>query len=152
MIDGLKVTMTGEDLRQLLADRAEVHRTRAARWKHEMTRTPEDQTEEAPLLPEHMCEFEAGREEWRADVFDFLCEHVEPAEVYRLGQADLEFGELLPEKPGDLEQQEYEERNRVGFELERLSRRACLAPEIWHVTNPAAPERGSISDTGHAGK
>jgi hypothetical protein len=59
---------------------------------------------------------------------------------------------LLPEKPGDLEQEEYEERNRVGFELERLSRRVCLAPEIWHVTNPAAPERGSISDSRHAGE
>ena len=150
MIDGLKLTMTGEDLRQLLAERSEVHRKRAARWKHEMTRTSEDQTEEAPLLPEHMCEFEADREEWRADMFDFLCEHLEPMEVYRLGQADLEFGELLPEKPGDVEQVEYEERNRVGFELERLSRRVCLAPEIWHITNPDATERDAVSEGGPA--
>lgn len=51
MIDGLRVTITGEELRRLLADRVDVHRTRAERWRHEMTRTAEDQTEDAPLLP-----------------------------------------------------------------------------------------------------
>jgi hypothetical protein len=38
-----------------------------------------------------------------------------------LGEADLQFSELLPEKPGWLEQEEYEERTSVGFHLERLS-------------------------------
>ena len=38
-----------------------------------------------------------------------------------MGEADLRFGELLPEKPGWLEQEEYEERTSVGFHLERLS-------------------------------
>jgi len=41
-----------------------------------------------------------------------------------LSEADLAFGELLPEKPGSIEQEEYEERTRVGFHLERLTRRA----------------------------
>jgi hypothetical protein len=40
-----------------------------------------------------------------------------------LGAADLRFGELLPEKPGWLEQEEYEERTSVGFHLERLSKK-----------------------------
>jgi hypothetical protein len=43
-------------------------------------------------------------------------------EVYRLGERDLQFGELLPRKPGGVEQEEYEERNRVGFALERLTK------------------------------
>jgi hypothetical protein len=41
----------------------------------------------------------------------------------RLGEADLAFGELLPPKPGWLEQEEYEERTNVGFQLERLAKR-----------------------------
>jgi hypothetical protein len=142
MIEGLRITITGEELRHLLAEREEQHRLSAERWKAEMLRTPQDQTEEAPLLPEHMCENEAGREEWRADVLEFLREHLEPLEVYRLGQADLEFGELLPSKPGMLEQQEYEERTNVGFQLGRLAKRVCLAPEIICITNPDAKSEG----------
>ena len=42
---------------------------------------------------------------------------------YRLGEADLVFGELLPEKPEWIDQEEYEERNRVGFQVERLTKR-----------------------------
>jgi hypothetical protein len=138
MIEGLRVTITGEELRRLLADRARAHRDGAARWRHEMARTPEDQTEDAPLLPKHMCEFEADRREWRAEILEFLREHLEPLDVYRLGRADLEFGELLPAKPGAVEQEEYEERNRVGFGLERLAKHARFGPEIVYVTNPDA--------------
>jgi len=141
MIDGLKVTITGEELRQLLERRAELHRGRAAHWQRELERTPEQQTEEAPLLPDQICENEADRHEWRADVLDFLREHLEPLEVYRLGESDLEFGELLPEEPGWMQQEEYEERNRIGFELERLRRE--VAPHFYSYdrrepTSPAA--------------
>jgi hypothetical protein len=44
------------------------------------------------------------------------------AEVYRLGEADLAFAELLPEKPHWLEQEEYEERTSIGFHLGRLTK------------------------------
>jgi len=47
-----------------------------------------------------MCANEAQRHEWRAAVLGFIRDHIEPAEIYRLGEADLAFGELLPEKPG----------------------------------------------------
>lgn len=122
MIDGLKVTVTGEELQKLLERRAESHRQRAAKWQRELERTPEEEKEEGVFLPEQVCENEAERHEWRAEVLDFLREHLESLEVYRLGEADLEFGELLPEEPGWMEQEEYEERNRIGFELERLGR------------------------------
>ena len=100
----------------------ERHRQRADWWKREQARTPEEQTEDQPLLPEHICENEAERHEWRAAVLGFIRDRIEPAEIYRLAEADLHFAELLPEKPGWLEQQEYEERTSVGFHLERLSR------------------------------
>ena len=64
--------------------------------------------------------------------------HVDAQETYRLSAADLEFGELLPSKPGAIEQTEYEERAAVGFQLERLTKRlgeigcrARLATDQW---------------------
>ena len=44
MIDGLKVTMTGQELRALLERRIESHKRSADRWKSELARTPEEQT------------------------------------------------------------------------------------------------------------
>jgi hypothetical protein len=89
----------------------------------EQARTPEEQTEDEPLMPEHICENEAERHEWRVTVLEFIRDRIESAEVYRLGEADLRFGELLPEKPAWLEQEEYEERTSVGFHPERLSKK-----------------------------
>jgi hypothetical protein len=69
-----------------------------------------------------MCEHEAGGHEWRADVLRFIRDHIEAAEVYRLGEPDLLFGELLPAKPWAIEQEGYEERTSIGFNLERLTK------------------------------
>jgi hypothetical protein len=122
-IQGLMLTMTGVELQDLLKDRIRSHRDCARRWKREEARTSEEATEDEPLLPTHMCGNEAERHEWRADVLRFIHDHIESAETYRLGEADLAFGELLPAKPGWLEQDEYEERTAVGFQLERLVKR-----------------------------
>ena len=123
MIDGLKLTLTGDELRTLLDERIAERLAAAARWERERERTATDATEDAPLLPDHMCENEAERQQWRADILTFVRDHLDPSEIYRLGEADLEFAELLPAEPGWLEQDEYEERNRVGFGLERLAKR-----------------------------
>ena len=55
MIDGLRVTIPGEELRRLLEAQIQHHGQRAARWARVQTRTCEDETEEAPLLPELIC-------------------------------------------------------------------------------------------------
>ena len=94
MINGLQLTIPGEEIRQLLEQRMEDHRQRADWWKYEQARTPQEQTEDEPLLPEHICENEAERHEWRAAVLEFIRDRIESAEVYRLGEADLRFGEL----------------------------------------------------------
>jgi len=136
MIDGLKVTLTGEELRNLLAARAADRRTAAARWQREREREAETTIEDVPLLPDHICENEAERLEWRADVLTFLRDHLDPTEIYRLDVSDLEEAELLPRKPAWLEQDEFEESTRVGFSLERLARRVCTSPEIIQIVNP----------------
>ena len=122
MIDGLKLTLTGEELRSLLNERIASHERGADRWKHEQERDPATQTEDEPVLPEHMCENECERHQWRAEVLQFIRDHIDPSEVYRLGAADPEFGELLPAKPRWIEQEEYEERTSIGFSLERLTK------------------------------
>lgn len=122
VVHGLRLTMTGEVVRKLLDDRIEGHRRREEHWRRELARTPEEQTEEHPLLPDHMCEHEAERHAWRVEVLQFLREYVDPAAVYLLGEDDLAFGELLPPKPGSVAQEEYEERTSIGFNLERLTK------------------------------
>ena len=122
-IDGLKLKFSGEELRTRLDARRRDHEERAARWRHELTRGPQDQTEDEPLLPDHICENEAERHDWHAEVSAFIRDHIDAEEVYQLGQADLEFGELLPEKPGWMKQDEHEERRRVGFSLERIAKK-----------------------------
>ena len=122
-IDGLKLAFRGGELRTLLDERRREHEERAARWRHELTRGPQDQTEDAPLLPDHMYENGAKEHDWRAEVAAFIRDHIDADEVYQLGQADLEFGEILPEKPGWMKQDEFEERSRVGFSLERIAKR-----------------------------
>ena len=128
MINGLQVTIPGEEVRRLLEQRMEEHRQRAERWKREQAQMPEELTEDQPVLPEHICENEAERHEWRAAILGFIRDRMESAEIYRLGEADLQFGELLPERPEWLEQEEYEERSSVGFHLERLSKKLG---EVW---------------------
>jgi hypothetical protein len=147
MIAGLKLTMTGEELQGLMSERATAYRASAARWLRERDRTTADQTEDEPLLPDHICANEAERLEWRADVLEFVRDHLEPLEIYRLGEADLDFAEVLPPKPGWLEQDEYEERTRAAFGLERIARRICSHPEIIEITNPYyRPETAGDSD------
>jgi hypothetical protein len=133
MVDGLKLTLSGEELRKLLADRIADHHESADHWRQERSRTPESQTEDAPLLSDHMCEHEVERHVWRAAVLEFIRGHVDEHETYRLGAGDLEFGELLPSKPGSIEQEDYEERTAIGFQLERLTKglgelAACALP------------------------
>jgi hypothetical protein len=96
MIDGLKLTITGEELRSLLERRIDDHLRTADGWKREQERTPEQATDDEPLLPDHMCANEAERHEWRAEVLEFLRDHIDAKETYRLGEDDLAFGELLP--------------------------------------------------------
>lgn len=121
-IDGLKLKFTGSELRELLERRMHYHERCAGRWKHEQTRTPDDQTEDAPLLPDHMCANEEERHDWRRDVLSFIRDHIDASKTYHLRDADLAFGELLPQKPGWMEQDEYEREISIGFNLERLTK------------------------------
>ena len=115
MTDGLKLTFSGGELRKLLEERIADHQRCVNRWTHEKSRTSTTETENAPLLPEHICANEAERHTWRAEVLQFMRDHVEAEETYRLSVSDLEFGELLPPKPWAVTQDEYQDRIGAGF-------------------------------------
>jgi hypothetical protein len=140
MIVGLKLTITGEEVRALLQQRAQQHLMRAECWKRERDKSGEHQSEDAFLCSEDMCENEAERHEWRADVLEFIRDHVDPREAYQLGEADLIFGELLPEKPAWLDQQEWEDRTSVGFNLGQLTKRLGVSWPMALASVETAPE------------
>ena len=154
MIDGLKLTMTGAELQVRLDERIRHHEERADNWAREQTRTAGEATDEAALLPEHICANESERHAWRADVLRFVRDHLAAAETYRLGLADLEAGELLPARPGWLEQDDYEERTGLAFNVERLAKSVdALASAIPRALShldmaprPQAP-RDSVEET-----
>ena len=122
MIDGLKLTMTGEELRKRLDERVKDHERRAAWYKAEAKREPDPDDEYDCGLPEHMCEYEVQFHGWRAKALAYIRDRIEGGEVYRLGSADEAFGEILPEQPGLVAQEEYEREHRVGFSLERMAK------------------------------
>jgi len=64
----LKVTIPGEELRRQLEAQIQHHEQRAAHWVREQTRTSNDETEEAPLLPEHIFRNETEWHVWRGEV------------------------------------------------------------------------------------
>jgi hypothetical protein len=145
MIDGLKLTMTGQELRKRLDERVKDHERQAAWYKAEAKREPDPDDENDFGLPEHMCEFEQEFHGWRAEALAYIREHVEGGEVYRLDQTDLAFGEILPEKPGIVEQADYEGEQRIGFSLERIAKeigRSTFDPfNLADLPRPKLPGR-----------
>lgn len=142
-IDGLKLTIDGRTIFAILDERIARHQSHVERSKREIARTPEDETEETPLLPDHMCENEAERHEWRIETLCFIRDHLNADATYMLGEADLEFAELLPEKPRWVKQEEYEERTGIAFNLERLTKRLAECVPALYRSFAADREEGN---------
>jgi hypothetical protein len=107
VIDGLKLRMSGVELRDLLTDATKARLRLADHWKREAARAPaETPKKDRSQLPGRICEKEAERQEWRAEMLNFLKNHVDASATYWLGREDLEFGDLLPEEPDWLEEDE----------------------------------------------
>jgi hypothetical protein len=129
--------MRGEEIRRLLDERVQAHEARAAHWRERID-VPVDDDDPKTWMPDHICENGAEEHEWRARVLMFVRDHIEADELYRLDEVDLEFGELLPEKPGWMEQAEYEERTAVASNLDRLRRELRASRSCGHDAERAA--------------
>ena len=96
VIDGLKLTMTGEEVIDLLdlAIARREERIRCARaeieGKVELPETPYVQ------LPAEIVEDEIFEHQHRIAILTMIREHIVPLEVYLLGRRDLRFGEMWP--------------------------------------------------------
>jgi len=140
MIDGLKISFTGAELRELLDERAAEYRASAARWHREAKRTSEDQTEDAPLLPQHICKNQVAQDEWRAERLEFLSERVNVSEVYALSLGDLEYVELMPAEPEMLGPYDFDDDIDDESDLGPYVKRIGMSADSVLVTNPDAAE------------
>lgn len=94
MIDGLKLTMSGGELRERLEARITWHRGRVVDYARELTRQNVDESLEV-RLPEHVVEHMRDEHESRAETLTLIRDHVLEGETYLLGQTDLIFAEMM---------------------------------------------------------
>lgn len=100
MIEGLKLTITGADLRRRLNERIRWHEKRRDEFEHALI--PSDDPESmAAQLPDHIIEHMRDEHDSRADVLTLIHDHLLETETYRLGEADLMFAEMIPRPDED---------------------------------------------------
>lgn len=100
MIEGLKLTMSGSELRRRLDARVRWHEKRRDEFEHALI--PSDDPESmAAQLPDHIIEHMRDDHASRADVLALIHDHVLESETYRLGESDLMFAELIPRPDED---------------------------------------------------
>lgn len=85
--------MTGQQLRDRLEERIRAYERRTAHNHRELEHPDE---REDPSLPTQIIESEIERDLRRIDTLTLIRDHLVYDEIYRLGEYDLEFGELLP--------------------------------------------------------
>ena len=102
MIEGLKLTMSGVQLRTNLEGRICWHQGEIRRMAKQL-KTTNRSLEECPY-PDSVLEGEIARAERQIEVLTFIRDYILVDEVYRLGEFDLRFADLLPdEDPWDCE-------------------------------------------------
>jgi hypothetical protein len=97
VIDGLKLTMTGMQLQSNLAERIRWHQTEMDRMAEQLQ--AHRSLVDAPYA-DRLLEDEIGRVRRRIDVLTFIQDYIVADEVYRLGEFDLRFADLLPDEDG----------------------------------------------------
>jgi hypothetical protein len=97
VIDGLKLTMTGTELRSNLAERVRWHQGEMDRMTGQL-KTHRAQSE-GPYA-DRLLEDEISRAHRRIEILTFIRDYIVADEVYRLGEFDLRFADLLPDDDG----------------------------------------------------
>ncbi len=94
MIEGLKLTMTGVQLRTNLEGRLRWHQGEIRRMTKQLQGS--DATG-AVEYPASMLENEISRAERQIEVLSFIRDSIVADETYRRGEFDLRFADLLPD-------------------------------------------------------
>jgi hypothetical protein len=95
MIDGLKLTMTGEAIKQRLTDRIQQHAALVERYTKE--REQGDPAGRLRRVAERAYEYEIEQHTESIQTLTLIRDHVLDGETYLLGRRDLEFAEILRE-------------------------------------------------------
>jgi hypothetical protein len=113
VIEGFRIEVTADELMRRLDERIERHREisadcdrRRVRLEAVTSPDPDDEDEQlAAAWPGFLEELEhrAERHRDRATALLFLRDHIVANEIYRLGEDDLRFLELLPENVAAVE-------------------------------------------------
>jgi hypothetical protein len=94
VIEGLKLTMTGVQLRTNIEGRIRWHQSEIRRMSRQ---AKSNQNDGELMYPAHILENEIGCAERRIEVLTFIRDYIVADEVYRLGEFDLRFADLLPD-------------------------------------------------------
>jgi hypothetical protein len=94
VIEGLKLTMTGAQLRSQIEERIRWHQGEIGRMSKQLKSATGD---ESVPYPGRMLENEIGRAERQIETLAFIRDYIVAEEVYRLGEFDLRFADLLPD-------------------------------------------------------
>jgi hypothetical protein len=94
VIEGLKLTMTGVELRAKLDERIQAHARTAAHYAR-LLKEPDPKDEEP--FPESVMEGEIEKAHDQIETLTLIRDYIIADEVYRLGEFDLRFADLLPE-------------------------------------------------------
>jgi hypothetical protein len=94
VIDGLKLTMTGLQLKAMLDERIKVHARIAADYARQLKAS--DEAREI-ALSEDTLEREIERAHAQIEVLTLIRDYTVADETYQLGEFDLRFADLLPE-------------------------------------------------------
>lgn len=94
VIEGLKLTMTGLELRTKLDERIQWHTRNAARCAQQLK---EPDPSEAGSFPQGVMEGEIEKAHEQVEILTLIRDYIIADEVYRLGEFDLRFADLLPE-------------------------------------------------------
>ena len=136
MVTGIRVEITGEEIRTALDHRIDVERQRAERWKYEAARPLESHTIDKPVIPTHICMNSERRSLWRAERLVAIRERIRASEVYLINRRELEFLRLLPPKPALVGPNDIDDEVPEGFIVERVE--TGTGPDVTCIRNTRA--------------
>lgn len=100
MIDGLKLTFSGAELRRRLDEKIRWHEERREEFARAIM--PSEAADAmAGQLPGHVIEHMRDEHDSRAAVLTLIRDHVLEGETYRLGEGDLVLAEMIPRPEDD---------------------------------------------------
>lgn len=102
MIDGLKLKMSGKELKQLLTARIAYHNGELERFRAELARSSKEHSAEHPLLSPSQCREEMARHSQRSAGLMLILRYLSANEVYLLNETDLRSADLWPEHEANI--------------------------------------------------